>query len=126
MPTRNINLTPELSELIDAEVASGRYQNASEVVRAGLRLLERSREEQVVRLQALHRVLDAAIVQADAALADKATAACRSRGRFAPRRDCAASPNGLRGRAALWGRRRARGSRRRGLGPRQCSAAAGP
>ena len=65
MPTRNINLTPELSELIDAEVASGRYQNASEVVRAGLRLLERSREEQVVRLQALHRVLDAAIVQAD-------------------------------------------------------------
>ena len=70
MPTRNINLTPELSELIDAEVASGRYQNASEVVRAGLRLLERSREEQVVRLQALHRVLDAAIVQADAALAD--------------------------------------------------------
>ena len=65
MPTRNINLTPELSDLIDAEVASGRYQNASEVVRAGLRLLERSREEQVVRLRALHRVLDAAIVQAD-------------------------------------------------------------
>ncbi len=38
--TRNISLTPELGAYIDQAVASGRYQTASEVVRAGLRLLK--------------------------------------------------------------------------------------
>ena len=37
--TRNVSLTPELNAFIRAQVASGQYQNASEVVRAGLRLL---------------------------------------------------------------------------------------
>ena len=47
MPTRNINLTDHLDHFIEAEVESGRYGNASEVVREGLRLLElRKREEQ--------------------------------------------------------------------------------
>ena len=35
----NVSLTPELERFITARVASGRYQTASEVVRAGLRLL---------------------------------------------------------------------------------------
>jgi antitoxin ParD1/3/4 len=34
-----VSLTPELRRFIEAQVASGRYQTASEVVRAGLRLL---------------------------------------------------------------------------------------
>lgn len=38
-PTRNIALTLELEAYIKAQVASGHYGNASEVVRAGLRLL---------------------------------------------------------------------------------------
>ncbi len=38
----NVSLTPELERFITARVASGRYQTASEVVRAALRLLERS------------------------------------------------------------------------------------
>jgi putative addiction module CopG family antidote len=43
-PTRNVSLTVELTAYIDAQVASGHYSNASEVVRAGLRLLiERDR-----------------------------------------------------------------------------------
>ncbi|CAO4178399.1 Antitoxin of ParD toxin-antitoxin type II system and RHH [Methylorubrum aminovorans] len=38
-PTRNVPLTTELIAYINAQVASGHYSNASEVVRAGLRLL---------------------------------------------------------------------------------------
>lgn len=46
MPTRNINLTEHFDRLIEAGVASGRYGNASEMIREGLRLLEqRAREE---------------------------------------------------------------------------------
>jgi antitoxin ParD1/3/4 len=37
--TRNVSLTAELNAFIRGQVASGQYQNASEVVRAALRLL---------------------------------------------------------------------------------------
>jgi antitoxin ParD1/3/4 len=40
-PSLNVSLTPHLEQFIAVSVASGRYQTASEVVRAGLRLLER-------------------------------------------------------------------------------------
>ena len=45
MGTRNVVLTDSQSALIDQLVASGRYQNASEALRAGLRLLEREEAE---------------------------------------------------------------------------------
>lgn len=45
MATRNVVLTHAQSELVDRLVASGRYQNASEALRAGLRLLEREETE---------------------------------------------------------------------------------
>jgi hypothetical protein len=37
----NVSLTPELEKFVEKEVDSGLYQTASEVVRAGLRLLKR-------------------------------------------------------------------------------------
>ena len=40
MVTRNVVLTDTQDQLVQALVASGRYQNASEAMRAGLRLLE--------------------------------------------------------------------------------------
>jgi antitoxin ParD1/3/4 len=36
----NVSLTPELEQLVQQKVKSGRYLSASEVVREGLRLLE--------------------------------------------------------------------------------------
>ena len=36
----NVSLTPELEEFIEKEVQTGMYQSASEVIRAGLRLLK--------------------------------------------------------------------------------------
>ncbi len=40
MPTQNVNLADHHANFIRSSVDSGRYRNASEVVRAGLRLLE--------------------------------------------------------------------------------------
>ena len=37
----NISLTPELEKIIQAKVASGHYNNASEVIREALRLMIR-------------------------------------------------------------------------------------
>ena len=40
MVTRNVVLTDSQDKLVQKLVAAGRYQNASEALRAGLRLLE--------------------------------------------------------------------------------------
>jgi len=53
MPTRNVVLTDRQSELIERLVESGRYQNASEVLREGLRLIERRETEDRAKLKAL-------------------------------------------------------------------------
>ncbi|MDR3773816.1 MAG: type II toxin-antitoxin system ParD family antitoxin [Terracidiphilus sp.] len=53
MPTRNINLTPEMDQYVASRIESGQYANASEVLRAGLRVLERSELEDQVKLEAL-------------------------------------------------------------------------
>lgn len=45
MVTRNVVLTDQQAELVEQLVTSGRYQNASEALRAGLRLLEREEAE---------------------------------------------------------------------------------
>jgi antitoxin ParD1/3/4 len=58
MPTRNVNLTEELDHLVLTKVKSGRYENASEVVRAGLRALEREELEHEARLAALRAAID--------------------------------------------------------------------
>jgi antitoxin ParD1/3/4 len=53
MPTRNIVLTEHQAAFIDSLVRSGRYQNASEVLRDGLRLVESREAEEAARLEAL-------------------------------------------------------------------------
>lgn len=44
--TRNVSLTAELNAFIRAQVGSGQYQNVSEVVCAGLCLLQRQHERE--------------------------------------------------------------------------------
>lgn len=53
MATRNVVLTERQEELIDALVDAGRYQNASEVLREGLRLIEQREAEEAAKLEAL-------------------------------------------------------------------------
>jgi antitoxin ParD1/3/4 len=53
MPTRNVVLTNHQESLIESLVESGRYQNASEVLREGLRLVERQETQDAARLVAL-------------------------------------------------------------------------
>lgn len=58
MPTRNVNLTDELDRFVAKKVKTGRYENASEVVRAGLRTLEREEQEYEAKLAALRTAID--------------------------------------------------------------------
>jgi len=58
MPTRNVNLTKELDRFVLAKVKSGRYENASEVLRAALRSLEREEQEYDAKLAALRNAID--------------------------------------------------------------------
>lgn len=58
MPTRNVNLTDELDRFVKAKIRSGRYENASEVVRAALRNLERDEREYDAKLAALRAAID--------------------------------------------------------------------
>lgn len=60
MPTRNVVLTKQQASLVEKLVRSGRYQNASEVLREGLRLIERRENEERARLAALRGALDEA------------------------------------------------------------------
>ena len=55
MPTRNVVLTEHQSNLIARLAASGHYQNASEVMREGLRLVERQESEKAIRLKAMRK-----------------------------------------------------------------------
>ena len=58
MPTRNVNLTDELDHFVLQKVQSGRYENASEVVRAALRTLEREEQRHESTLAALRTAID--------------------------------------------------------------------
>jgi antitoxin ParD1/3/4 len=58
MPTRNVSLTVELDRFVASRIEAGRYENASEVVRAALRTLDREEREFEVKLAALRTAID--------------------------------------------------------------------
>jgi antitoxin ParD1/3/4 len=51
MPTRNVNLTEHFDSLIQTGIASGRFSNASDMVREGLRLLEQREMEDKAKIE---------------------------------------------------------------------------
>ena len=65
MPTRNVNLTPHFDRYIESGVSSGRYSNASEMIREGLRLLEQREQEDAAKLAWLRGAVREGIEQLD-------------------------------------------------------------
>ena len=66
MATRNVVLTDHHEKVIDRLVKSGRYQNASEVLREGLRLIEQRDAEDAAKLKALKEALAVGFADLDA------------------------------------------------------------
>jgi antitoxin ParD1/3/4 len=66
MPTRNIVLTDSQAQFIERLVSSGRYQNASEVLRDGLRLVESREREEAAKLAALREAARIGIADMEA------------------------------------------------------------
>lgn len=65
MPTRNVHLTEHFDHFIDDGISSGRFSNASEVVREGLRLLEQREAEDRAKLEWLRSAVQEGIEAAD-------------------------------------------------------------
>ena len=66
MPTRNVVLTDHQARLVEKLVSSGRYQNASEVLREGLRLIEDREAQDSARLHALREAARVGVADIDA------------------------------------------------------------
>ncbi|MEN9465490.1 MAG: hypothetical protein RL217_1671 [Pseudomonadota bacterium] len=61
MPTRNVVITERQAAFISRLVDSGEYQNASEVLREGLRLVEERRATYAAKLDALRAAVQVGI-----------------------------------------------------------------
>ncbi len=64
MATMNVSLSADFAQFVEAEVASGAYASASEVVRDGLRLLRREKAAYDERIEILRREVGIGIEQA--------------------------------------------------------------
>ena len=61
MPTRNVFLSDQFDSFIAAGIEEGRYSNASEVVREGLRLLQQRDAEDQAKIEWLRGAAQEAI-----------------------------------------------------------------
>ena len=63
MKTTSVALGPHFEGFIQESIKSGRYNNASEVVRSGLRLLEEQERKMAFLRAAIEEGLDSGIVE---------------------------------------------------------------
>jgi antitoxin ParD1/3/4 len=61
MPTRNVVVTQRQADMIDELVETGVYQNASEVLREGLRLVQERRDAHAAKVEALRMAIQVGI-----------------------------------------------------------------
>ena len=61
MPTKNVVVTQRQAKMIERLVSSGQYQNASEVLRDGLRLIEERGRQEKAKLKALRAAIQIGI-----------------------------------------------------------------
>ena len=66
----NINLTPQLEEVIRRKVTSGSYNSASEVVREALRLMEHEDRVRAIQLQRLRQDIEEGLTSGPALVFD--------------------------------------------------------
>jgi antitoxin ParD1/3/4 len=60
----NVHLTPELEQIVQNKVQSGRYNSASEVVREALRLMEQKDELRAIQIQEFRKRIDRGLAEA--------------------------------------------------------------
>ena len=63
MKTTSVALGPHFEDFIQASISSGRYNNASEVVRSGLRLLEDQEQKMAALRSAIEEGMNSGIVE---------------------------------------------------------------
>lgn len=68
----SISLTPELLDMVEAKVQSGRYTSTSEVVRVALRLLDQIEQRKADRIEELRQAWQARVASGNAAPLDLA------------------------------------------------------
>ena len=73
MATMNVSLSDEFVAFVEAEIASGEYASASEVVRDGLRLLRREKAAHDEKIRILRREVGIGVDQARAGRLTKRT-----------------------------------------------------
>lgn len=71
MATRNVVLPDPLEQNIDDLIRAGRYQNVSEVIRAGLRLLLQHEAEETAKIEALRTATSSGIMQLESGRFDE-------------------------------------------------------
>jgi len=82
----NISLTPKLESFVKAKVKTGDYNNASEVIREALRVLQEKEEDRKIHVRALKRLIregadsGAPVAWDPGVIKDKARARVRKRG----------------------------------------------
>jgi antitoxin ParD1/3/4 len=70
MPT-SVALSPHFETFVRNQVESGRYNNASEVVRAGLRLLEDQQKQAELQLEAMKAAIAAGLTSGPSIAGDQ-------------------------------------------------------